>query len=79
MYIYCSTVAMVVEERTRHIGYAIPIFSRYSDSLQAGRSGDRIPVGARFSEPLHSGPAPTPKPPIQYRLIPGGKAAEAWR
>jgi hypothetical protein len=33
------------------------MFSRYRDSLQAGRSGDRIPVSARFSAPVQSGPA----------------------
>jgi hypothetical protein len=30
--------------------------SRYSDSLRAGQSGDRIPVGARFSAPVQIGP-----------------------
>jgi hypothetical protein len=34
--------------------------SRYSDWLQAGRSGDRIPVGARFFAPVQTGPGAHP-------------------
>ena len=30
--------------------------SRYSDSLRAGRSENRIPVKARLSSPVHTGP-----------------------
>ena len=55
--------------------------SRYSDSLRAGRSGDRIPVGARFSYPCRPPLGPT-QPPVLYngyRVFTGGKAAGAWR
>jgi len=36
------------------------IRSRYSDSLRAGRSGDRMPVGVRFSAPVQTGPGAHP-------------------
>ena len=34
--------------------------SRYNNSLRAGRSGDRIPVGARFSAPVQTSPGAHP-------------------
>jgi hypothetical protein len=36
------------------------MFSRYSDSVRVRRSGDGIPVGARFSAPVHIGPGTYP-------------------
>jgi hypothetical protein len=48
--------------------------SRYSDSLQAGRSGDRIPVAALFSAPAHTGVGPTQPPVTGYRVaFPGAE------
>ena len=48
--------------------------SRYSDSLRAGRSGDRFPVGARFSAPVQTAPGAHP---ASYTMgtgsFPGGK------
>jgi len=48
------------EQRKRN--YLLPFssgpgwLSRYSDSLRAGRSGDLVPEGARFSAPVKTGP-----------------------
>ena len=36
------------------------IIYRYSDWLRAGLSGDRIPVAARFSAPVQTGPGAHP-------------------
>ena len=53
--------------------------NRYSDSLRAGRSGDRIPVGERFSAPVQADPGGPPSLLYKgYRVLSGGKAAGAW-
>jgi hypothetical protein len=41
--------------------YVVPGWlSRYSDSLQAGRSGNRILMGTRFPIPIQTGPGAHP-------------------
>ena len=47
--------------------------------LRAGRSGDRIPVGARFSAPVHTGPGAHPAScTMGTGSFPGVEAAGAW-
>jgi hypothetical protein len=54
--------------------------SRYSYSLLAGRSGDQIPVGARFSASVEAEPGfPISLIYSEYRVLPEGKAAGEWR
>jgi hypothetical protein len=57
------------------------IAQSYSYSLQAGRSGDGIPVKARFSAPVQTEPGAHPASCTMSAgsLFPGGKAAGAWR
>jgi hypothetical protein len=53
---------------------------RCSDSLRAERSGDRIPVGTRFSALVQTDPGVPPSLLYNgYRFFPGCKAAVAWR
>jgi hypothetical protein len=52
----------------------------YGDSLRAERSGDRIPVEAKFSAPVQTdaGAYPTSVKWVPG-LFPGDKAVGAWR
>ena len=48
--------------------------SQYSDWLLPGRSGDRIPVGAKSSAPVQTGPGAHPAPcTLGTRSFPGVK------
>ena len=49
--------------------------SRYSDWLRAERSGDRIPVGARFSAPVQTG---TGAHPTSCTLRTGSFLGQRW-
>jgi len=52
------------------------IAQSYSDSLQTGRSGSRIPVGMRFPALVRTGPGAHP---ASYTMGTDGKAAGVWR
>ena len=65
IYIYTHTHIYVHTHTHTHTHTHIYIqkpeeLSWYSDSLRAGRFGDRIPVRARFSTPVQTGPGAHP-------------------
>ena len=45
-------------------------------TVRAGRSGDRIQLGTRFSAPVQTGPGAEP---ASGKIFPGGKTSGAWR
>jgi len=53
--------------------------SRYSDSLQAGRTGDRITVGSRLSALSRPALGPTQNPIKWVPFFPWTKEAGTWR
>jgi hypothetical protein len=62
------------------ISVELGYLSRYSDSLLAERSGDRIPVGDEIFRTLPYRPWDPPSLLYNgYRIFPGGKVAGAWR
>jgi hypothetical protein len=54
--------------------------SRYSDSIRAGRSGDRISVGGEIFRTRLDQPWGPPSLLYNgYQVFPGGKAVGSWR
>jgi len=80
LYIANITLYCISKELCRATHRYITTFTKHPDSLRAGRCGDRIPVWARFSAPVQTGPVAH----LAYSTMgtwsfPGGKAAGAWR
>jgi len=50
-----TTVTRTSTKYDVHICFSSAERSRHSDSLRAGRTADRIPVGTRFPAPVQTG------------------------
>jgi hypothetical protein len=67
---------MLLQNHAYYTTYTDPgELSRYIDLLWAGRSGDRIPVGAKISSPVQTGPGAHP---TSYTMGTGSFPRAKW-